>query len=98
MRFSQVCDRIVSHLESPWAFAISLVAYPAWWIWGDDVINVVTLLSFNLLFVVLNTSGRSSTATHLKLDVIIQRTPEYPNEVVGAEEKDEQEIKELRKL
>ncbi len=96
MTFAKLCDKVAHALSTPTAFYISLLVYPAYVVIGPRLIDIVTMLSFSLIFILLNTSSRSDLAGHLKLDKLVDAIPGAPNEVQRAEELDEEAIRRLR--
>lgn len=62
------------------------------------IINTIATINASLMvFIIQNTQNRESRALHLKIDELIRATKEAENEMIAIEEKEEEELDEIRK-
>lgn len=91
---------------NPLTFAVSLIIVVIWLFLGIIfgfsetwllVINTIATLNAALMvFIIQNTQIRESKALHLKIDELIRVTKEAENALIAIEEKEEEEIEEIR--
>lgn len=85
------------------AFAFVIIWMLIGIIWGFSdtwmlIINTVATINASLMvFIIQNTQNRESKALHIKIDELIRASKEATNEMIAIEEKEEEELEELRK-
>ncbi|HQY29883.1 MAG TPA: low affinity iron permease family protein, partial [Thermomicrobiales bacterium] len=78
-----------------WALSGPLFGFSDTW---QLVINTATtVLTFLMVFLIQNTQNRDALAVHLKLDELIHSIGAADNNVMSAEEDDEEQMAELKK-
>lgn len=92
---------------NPLTFVIALCVLAVWFIVGlifgfDNtwmlILNTIATLNAALMVLIIqNTQNRENKALHLKIDELIRATKEATNELIAIEEKEEEEIEEIRK-
>lgn len=92
---------------NPLTFVIALCVLVVWFIVGlifgfDNtwmlLLNTIATVNAALMvFIIQNSQNRESKALHLKIDELIRVTKEATNELIAIEEKEEEEIEEIRK-
>jgi low affinity Fe/Cu permease len=90
----------------PTAFIVAVLLVLVWGVtgplfhFGDTwqlVINTgTTIITFLMVFLIQNTQNRDGAALQAKLDELIRVTKEARNDLVGVENKPEQELEALR--
>lgn len=100
--FSNKCGVLLGH---PISFIISLALCILWALsgfyfkfsdtWQLYVNTPTTVLTFLALFVMQNAANRTGAAMQAKLDAIIKKL-DTPDTLIRLEDKDEEEIEELR--
>jgi low affinity Fe/Cu permease len=102
--FQKVADRAAKLTGSKWAFifAVSLVvvwaAFGPYFRWSDThqlfINTTTTIITFLVVFLLQNSQNRGDGALHVKLDEILRSIPQARNELIGLQQKTEEEIKE----
>ena len=78
-----------------WGFTGPIFHYSDTW---QLVINTATtIVTFLMVFLILNTQNRDARAIHLKLDEIIRSIKHAHNEMIDIEKLSDQELEELAK-
>lgn len=98
-RFASVCAKAAG---SAWAFVLSLLlvliwaAFGPYYDWSDShslfINSITTIITFFLVFIIQHTQNRDTKAIQAKLDEIIHATQGARDELIKAEECDEQEV------
>ncbi len=106
-QFARVATRVSEALGSAWAFLAALLIIVVWGITGPAfrfsdtwqlVINTgTTIVTFLMVFVIQNTQNRDSKATQLKLDELIRAIDSARNRFIGAEDEDEEQLREEKR-
>ena len=104
--FRRIASRTSHGVGSPWAFVGALTVVVIWATTGplfhysdtwQLVINTsTTIVTFLMVFLIQNTQNRDSHAIHLKLDELIRSNELARNRLMGLEELNDREIKELQ--
>lgn len=102
--FARFTDVVVDIVGRPVSLLVALVVFGAWFVVslreeGGQVllINLLTVLTFLLLFPLQHSQNRDSKALHAKLDELIDALPEARNEMKHIETRDEPEIERMRR-
>lgn len=92
---------------SPRAFLGALIVVAIWILLGFVVgftdswlliLNTIATVNATLMvFIIQSTQTRESKALHLKIDELVRVTKEAEAELIAIEEKEEEEIEEIRK-
>lgn len=93
-------------LGNPISFIVALVIVVLWLIIGFIIgfsntwlliLNTVATLNAALMvFIIQNTQVRENKALHLKIDELIRTSKDAKNELIAIEEKEEEELEEIR--
>lgn len=104
--FDRLTRIVAEHCGRPYAFIVSVMVVIVWAILGPAahysdtwqlIINTgTTVVTFWLVFIIQSTQNRSELALHLKIDELIRAVHGARNELARAEEKTEEELRELR--
>lgn len=104
--FDRLTRAVAEHCGRPYAFIASVLIVVLWAVLGplagysdtwQLVINTgTTVVTFWLVFIIQATQNRSELALHLKLDELLKAVQGARNELARAEERSEDEIRELR--
>src|SRR5438094_3427184 len=94
-------------LGSAWAFASAILIILIWGLTGPTfhysntwqlIINTgTTIVTFLMVFLILNTQNRDAKAVHLKLDEIIRALKGARNQLVDLENLSDEDLKKLEK-
>jgi low affinity Fe/Cu permease len=77
-----------------WAIAGPIFGFSETW---QLVINTATtIVTFLMVFLIQNSQNRDSAAIHLKLDEIIRAIEAASNQMIDAEEEDDEELQKLK--
>lgn len=92
---------------NPITFVVALLIVVVWSIIGLVVgfsntwllvLNTIATINAALMvFIIQNTQTRESKALHLKIDELIRTTKEAETELIAIEEKEEEEIEQIKK-
>lgn len=103
-RFSRAVEQAVG---SPWAFTVAGVAVVVWALtgplfgWSETwqlVINTgTTIITFLMVFLIQSSQSRDTAAIQLKLDELVRAVGPARNEVIAAEERNDDEFKHLKR-
>ena len=102
-------DRFASHVTrwvgSPLAFVLALVSIALWAVFGPAfgysenwqlVINTgTTIVTFLMVFLIQQSQNKDSVALHLKLDELLAASKQASNRMIGIEDLDEQDLREV---
>lgn len=90
---------------SPLAFTLALIAVGTWAVLGhlfqysenwQLVINTgTTIVTFLMVFLIQHSQNKDSIALHLKLDELLAATKQASNRMIGIEDLDEQDLREV---
>jgi low affinity Fe/Cu permease len=108
-RWVSVFDRFASHMTrwcgSPLAFAAALASVAIWAATGrlfgyseawQLVINTgTTIVTFLMVFLIQQTQNKDSVALHLKLNELLAANRQASNRMIGIEDLDEQDLREV---
>lgn len=91
---------------NPITFVVALLIVIIWLIlgmyfgfttkWILTLDTIATLNAALMVFIIQNTQNRESKALHLKIDELLRVTKEATNELIAIEEKEEEEIEQIR--
>lgn len=100
--FQQLTERIARWTGSKWAVFLSILSVAIWaalgprFGWSDSyqlIINTATtIITYNLVFIIQNTTNRETKALSVKLDELIRATETARNSMIGLEKRTEFEI------
>jgi low affinity Fe/Cu permease len=107
--FLTAFDRFASHVTrwagSPVAFAIAMLLIVVWGVTGhlfhysdgwQLVINTgTTIVTFLMVFLIQQSQNKDSIALHLKLNELLAASKDASNRMIGIEELDEQDLREV---
>jgi low affinity Fe/Cu permease len=95
--FADVLPRIAKWTGDHWAFLIAAAFVTvSLSILGIEITNVaISIVTLLMVFVLQNTQNRDSAALHLKLDEVVRVEPDARDHLRRAEERSEEEIREL---
>ena len=92
---------------SPWAFLLAVLVILTWGVtgplfnfsdgWQLTINTGTTIVTFLMVFLLQHTQNRDTLALQVKLDEIVKALPAARDEVAGAEELPEEELRRLRK-
>ena len=90
---------------SPLAFVLALVSIALWAVFGPAfgysenwqlVINTgTTIVTFLMVFLIQQSQNKDSVALHLKLDELLAASKQASNRMIGIEDLDEQDLREV---
>ena len=105
MNFAQLTDHTAHLAGHRWTVLASFLLVVLWalvgpfyeWSEGHQLVinTVTTIITFWLVFIIQATQNRDTLAMHAKLDELI-RSSNARNEFIGIDDKDEDEVKEMR--
>lgn len=103
--FDRFASRVTRWAGSPAAFCIAIIAVAIWAAVGPIfgfsenwqlVINTgTTIVTFLMVFLIQQSQNKDSVAVHLKLNELLAASQNASNRMVGIEELDEQDLREL---
>jgi len=104
--FARMANTTARAAGRPVTFLLCMLVVIAWAVSGPVfhysdtwqlVINTgTTIVTFLMVFLIQNTQNRDGAALQAKLDELIRVTKEARNDLVGVENKSEQELEQLR--
>ena len=102
-RFNRVASAVTARLGSPYALIAAVSIIAIWAVSGPFfgfsetwqlIINTgTTIITFLMVFVIQASQNRDSKALHLKLDEVIRAVAGARNELIGAEQSSEDQIR-----
>lgn len=105
--FDHFASTVTRWAGSPGLFIVALVSVLVWAIMGPIfgysntwqlVINTgTTIITFLMVFLIQQSQNKDSLAIHLKLNELIASQRNASNQIVGAEDMDEQDLRKLAK-
>ncbi len=106
--FDRFASRVTRAAGSPAAFCLALSVVILWAALGpafnysEDwrlVINTgTTIVTFLMVFVIQQSQNKDSVALHLKLNELLAASQSASNRMIGIEELDEQDLREVAKF
>jgi len=106
--FSRFSSKASAVTGSSWAFLTAVLIIAVWAISGplfnfsdtwQLIINTfTTLVTFLMVFLIQNTQNRDAKALHLKLDEIIHVLGPAHNELMGVEDRSDEDLRDLMQL
>jgi low affinity Fe/Cu permease len=103
--FDRFASRITRWAGSPAAFCLALLAVAIWAITGPAfkfsenwqlVINTgTTIVTFLMVFLIQQSQNKDSVAVHLKLNELLASSRGASNRMIGIEDLDEQDLREV---
>ncbi|MGC3982877.1 MAG: low affinity iron permease family protein [Steroidobacteraceae bacterium] len=103
--FDRFASRVTRWVGSPLAFGISFLAILIWSALGPVfkfseewqlVINTVTtIVTFLMVFLIQQSQNKDSVAIHLKLNELLASSKAASNRMIGIEDLDEQDLREV---
>ena len=103
--FSRFSSKASAVTGSSWAFLSAVLIIAVWAISGplfnfsdtwQLIINTfTTLVTFLMVFLIQNTQNRDAKALHLKLDEIIHVLGPAHNELMGVEDRSDEDLRDL---
>jgi low affinity Fe/Cu permease len=106
--FAKFAGKASNVTGSSWAFLAAVVIILVWAVSGplfnfsdtwQLIINTfTTLVTFLMVFLIQNTQNRDAKALHLKLDEVIHALAEAHNELMGVEDRPDEDLRDLMQL
>ena len=106
--FSRFSNAVAEAMGKPVAFIIALCIVCGWAVAGPFfgysevwqlVINTgTTIVTFLMIFVLQNSQNRDGKALQAKLDELILTSRDAQNKFIGIENRDDQELRELKQV
>jgi low affinity Fe/Cu permease len=106
--FAKFAGKASNLTGSSWAFLSAVVIIIVWAVTGplfnfsdtwQLIINTfTTLVTFLMVFLIQNTQNRDAKALHLKLDEVIHALAEAHNEIMGVEDRPDEDLRDLIQL
>ena len=103
--FDRFASRVTRWAGSPLAFALALASVLVWAALGhlfrysenwQLVINTgTTIVTFLMVFMIQQSQNKDSIALHLKLNELLAATKQASNRMIGIEDLDEQDLREV---
>lgn len=103
--FDRFASRVTRWAGSPAAFCLAIIAVAVWAVLGPIfgfsenwqlVINTgTTIITFLMVFLIQQSQNKDSVAVHLKLNELLAASQTASNRMVGIEDLDEQDLREL---
>jgi low affinity Fe/Cu permease len=103
--FDRFASRVTRWAGSPVAFAIALLSVVVWGLTGhlfrysegwQLVINTgTTIITFLMVFLIQQSQNKDSIALHLKLNELLAASRNASNRMIGIEDLDEQDLREV---
>jgi low affinity Fe/Cu permease len=103
--FDRFASRVTRWAGSPLAFAAALLSVLVWAALGhlfdysenwQLVINTgTTIVTFLMVFMIQQTQNKDSIALHLKLNELLAATKQASNRMIGIEDLDEQDLRDV---
>jgi low affinity Fe/Cu permease len=103
--FDRFASRVTRWAGSPVAFALALLSIVVWGLTGryfrysenwQLVINTgTTIITFLMVFMIQQSQNKDSIALHLKLNELLAATKQASNRMIGIEDLDEQDLREV---
>jgi low affinity Fe/Cu permease len=103
--FDRFASRITRWAGSPTAFCMALLAVVVWALTGPAfkysenwqlVINTgTTIVTFLMVFLIQQSQNKDSVAVHLKLNELLASSHGASNRMIGIEDLDEQDLREV---
>jgi len=104
-RFFHLAGRVTTLAGSPWAFVLAVILVVVWTLtgplfgfsdsWQLIANTTTTLITFLMVFVIQHAQNRETRAMQLKLDELVGANEAASNELIDAEDLDEQHFKDL---
>ena len=103
--FDRFASRVTRWAGSPLAFALALLSVVVWALLGhlfdysenwQLVINTgTTIVTFLMVFMIQQSQNKDSIALHLKLNELLAASNQASNRMIGIEDLDEQDLREV---
>jgi low affinity Fe/Cu permease len=103
--FDRFATRVTRWAGSPIAFAMALLSIALWGLCGryfnysenwQLVVNTgTTIITFLMVFMIQQSQNKDSIALHLKLNELLAATKQASNRMIGIEDLDEQDLREV---
>ncbi len=103
--FDRFASRVTRWAGSPLAFVLALLSVAVWAALGHHfryaanwqlVINTgTTIVTFLMVFMIQQSQNKDSVAMHLKLNELLAATKQASNRMIGIEDLDEQDLREV---
>ena len=103
--FTAIAGRIAAFAGRPLAFVLALAAVVVWAVTGPIfgfsevwqlVINTgTTIVTFLMVFLIQQSQNKDSVAVHLKLNELLASNRNASNRMIGIEELDEQDLRDV---
>jgi low affinity Fe/Cu permease len=103
--FDRFASRVTRWAGSPVAFALALLSILVWGLTGryfrysenwQLVVNTgTTIITFLMVFLIQQSQNKDSIALHLKLNELLAATKQASNRMIGIEDLDEQDLREV---
>jgi low affinity Fe/Cu permease len=103
--FDRFASRVTRWAGSPLAFALALLSIVVWALtgryfgysenWQLVVNTATTIITFLMVFLIQQSQNKDSIALHLKLNELLAATKQASNRMIGIEDLDEQDLREV---
>lgn len=103
--FDRFASRVTRWAGSPVAFALAVASVVVWGLLGHAfaysenwqlVINTgTTIVTFLMVFMIQQSQNKDSVALHLKLDELLAASRQASNRMIGIEDLDEQDLRDV---
>jgi len=104
-RFDHFASHVTRWAGSPLAFVLAFVSIAVWAAFGPAfgysenwqlVINTgTTIVTFLMVFLIQQSQNKDSVALHLKLDELLAASKQASNRMIGIEDLDEQDLRQV---
>jgi low affinity Fe/Cu permease len=106
-RFARFAEAVGRAASSPQSFSAAFLLVLAWLVsgfffgWESELWHLLlnsptTSITFLMVFLIQNTQNRNMKALHVKLDELIRSTAAARNELISAEEMDQETLDTVR--
>jgi low affinity Fe/Cu permease len=104
--FNRYTSLVASWLGRPWVFCTAFLLVLLWGasgpvfgfadVWQLVINTTTTIITFLMVFIIQNTQNRDNLAINIKLDAILREMGVEDQELLGAEDKPDQELEQQK--